>query len=159
MLHINHPSHVFSVATSCSPIFLQMHVFLFTTDFFFDHLYLYLVVSVLCIQIRLMRVLQEGAVSCAGSSKNGETLKDACANSYHEPRRLKTSTTLFKMSFFVVHIFQSRTFRLVDLANEIGNCAIVSLPFFHEFVVNFTCGLKLIALHWDIESPRLLSKQ
>jgi len=52
----------------------------------------------------------------------------------------KGASTLFKVNFFVVHLFQSTRFRLVDSVKEIGNFAIHRFPFFREFVVNSTSG-------------------
>ena len=107
---------------------------------FFRSFILYTQLYFHCIvfQIRVILGLQEGVVSCAGSSKEGETLKEACVNSDHEPLRIEMSTTLFKMSLFGVHLCQSTQFRLVDSTNEIGHYGIVILPFFPKFVVNTT---------------------
>ena len=109
---------------------------------FFDHLY-YIPSSIIALYFRLGSCMVWRKVqflvqvhsrkvkillwkSYWFSFQKGENLKEVGANSYCESWRLETSTTLFKMSFFVVHLFQSTTFRLVDSTNEIGACAIVS---------------------------------
>ena len=52
---------------------------------------------------------------------------------------LTSTSTLLKVSFFLVHLFYSSSFGLLNSIKGMGNSTIISLTYFSEFDVISTC--------------------
>ena len=95
--------------------------------------------SLHCIVDKNRACFGELVFPCAGSVNQVEFSRELVATVFLNKECSKSTSTLFKVSFFLVHLFYSSSFGLLNSIKGIGNSTIISLTYFSEFDVISSC--------------------